>query len=43
MENNERKEEVLELRQQVLLAEEQRINGEKTMSIQEAREALKNE
>ena len=43
MENNDRKVEVLELRKQVLLAEEQRINGEKTMSIQEAREALKNE
>lgn len=43
MENNERKEEVLELRKQILLAEEQRVNGEKAMSIQEAREALKNE
>jgi hypothetical protein len=38
--NNE--EELLKLRAQILLAEEQRINGAKTISIQEAREILKN-
>ena len=35
-------EELLKLRAQILLAEEQRINGVKTISIQEAREILKN-
>ena len=38
--NNE--EELLKLRAQILLAEEQRMNGAKTISIQEAREILKN-
>ena len=41
MEAYERREEVLKLREQILLAEEQRIYGAKTMSIAEAREALK--
>ncbi|MCD7951198.1 MAG: type II toxin-antitoxin system Phd/YefM family antitoxin [Erysipelotrichaceae bacterium] len=37
----ERREQILELRAKVLQAEEQRINGEKTLSISEAREKLK--
>ena len=39
----EKREETLKLRAQVLMAEEQRIYGAKTISIREAREALKNE
>ena len=39
----EKREETLKLRAQVLMAEEQRIYGARTMSIREAREALKNE
>ena len=42
MEAYEKREEQLRLRAQILLAEEQRIYGAKTISIQEAREALKN-
>ena len=42
MEAYEKREELLKLRAQVLLAEEQRIYGAKTISIREAREALKN-
>ncbi len=42
MEAYEKREEVLRLRAQILMAEEQRIYGAKTMSIREAREALKN-
>ena len=38
----EKREELLKLRAQILLAEERRIYGAKTISIQEAREALKN-
>ena len=38
----EKREETLKLRAQVLMAEEQRIYGARTMSIREAREALKN-
>ncbi len=42
LEAYEKREELLKLRAQILLAEEQRIYGVKTISIQEAREALKN-
>ena len=42
MEAYEKREELLKLRAQILLAEEQRIYGAKTISVQEAREALKN-
>ena len=42
LEAYEKREELLKLRVQTLLAEEQRIYGAKTISIQEAREALKN-
>ena len=42
LEAYEKWEELLKLRAQILLAEEQRIYGAKTISIQEAREALKN-
>lgn len=42
LEAYEKREELLRLRSQILLAEEQRIFGAKTMNIQEAREALKN-
>lgn len=42
MEAYEKREELLKLRAQILQAEEQRIYGAKTISIQEAREALKN-
>ena len=42
LEAYEKREELLKLRAQILLAEEQRIYGAKTISIQEAREALKN-
>ena len=41
LEAYEKREELLNLRAQILLAEEQRIYGAKTISIQEAREALK--
>ena len=41
LEAYEKREELLKLRAQILLAEEQRIYGAKTISIQEAREALK--
>ena len=41
LEAYEKREELLQLRAQVLLAEEQRIYGAKTISISEAREALK--
>ena len=42
MQDNENREEMLKLREQILLAEEQWINGDKTISIQDAREALEN-
>ena len=42
MEDNKREEELSELRKQVLLAEGQRVNGEKAISIDDAREMLKN-
>ncbi len=42
LEAYEKREEMLKLRAQILLAEEQRIYGAKTMSIKDAREALKN-
>ena len=42
LEAYEKREELLKLRAQILQAEEQRIYGAKTISIQEAREALKN-
>ena len=42
LEAYEKREELLKLRAQILSAEEQRIYGAKTISIQEAREALKN-
>jgi hypothetical protein len=38
----EQREDLLQLRAQVLLAEEQRISEAKTISISEARELLKN-
>ena len=41
LEAYEKREELLKLRAQILLAEEQRIYEAKTISIQEAREALK--
>ena len=41
LEAYEKREELLRLRSQILMAEEQRIYGVKTISIQEAREALK--
>ena len=41
MEAFERREQLLNLRAQVLQAEEDRLNGAKTMSISEAREVLK--
>ena len=41
MEAYEKREEVLKLREQILQAEEQRVYGAKTMSVSEAREALK--
>ena len=42
LEAYEKREELLKLRAQILSAEEQRIYGAKTISIQEAREELKN-
>ena len=42
LEAYEKREELLKLRAQILLAEEQRIYEAKTISIQEAREELKN-
>ena len=42
LEAYEKREELLKLRAQILQAEEQRIYGAKTISVQEAREALKN-
>lgn len=42
MEAYEKREELLKLRAQILLAEEQRIYGAKTINLHEAREALKN-
>lgn len=36
----EKREQVLELRERVLQAEQERINGERTMSVSEARKAL---
>lgn len=41
MESYEKREEMLKLRAQILMAEEQRIYGAKTVSLREAREALK--
>lgn len=37
----ERREQILELRERVLQAEQERLNGTKTISISEARKALK--
>lgn len=37
----EKREQVLELRERVLQAEQERLNGEKTMSVSEARKALR--
>ncbi|HIU77275.1 MAG TPA: type II toxin-antitoxin system Phd/YefM family antitoxin [Candidatus Pelethocola excrementipullorum] len=37
----EKREQILELRERVLQAEQERLNGEKTMSVSEARKALR--
>ena len=37
----ERREQILELREKVLHAEAERVNGAKTLSVSEARKALK--
>ncbi len=37
----EKREQLLELREKILQAEQERLNGEKTISIKEARERLK--